>query len=711
MGTLLGIDVGGTFTDFIEIDSDGDVTVLKVPSTPERPADGVLAGIRKLADRRRSPDDYLRSADLIVHGTTITTNAVLTRRYAKTGYLTTKGFRDLLNSRRGIKRNAFTAKEAPPDPIVPQYLVRTVEERIGRNGEVLQPVNDADVQAAAERFRAEGVEAVAVCFMFSFLNPAHEERAGEILQRILPDSYVSLSSHILPQVRMYERGSTTVFNACVGPLLRRYIIDLQRQLEDSGFRGRLLTMQSNGGVMSPEVVKEFGANTLLSGPASGPIAGEFFARPHGLRDLITIDMGGTSLDACLVRDGRASITSRSEVAEYALAVPSLEINAIGAGGGSIASVTDAGMLKVGPESAGAVPGPAAYGQGGQMPTVTDANLVLGYLNPDYFLGGEKGLDPELAAASVKREIAEPLGIGTVEAALGIVHLVDAQMANAVRAVSVARGFDPREACLVAAGGAGPLHACGIADELEMDLVLVPTSSSVLCAAGMLTTPLRQDLVRYASIRLDDPSRAAERLDELCTALTRRGSQLLAEQRVPKDKRRLEFSCDMQFEGQFNVLETRVPFLDRGRVTVKDVAAVRRLFEQHHDRIYGYVLEDATVEIQSVRLTAIGLTEAPPFKPIPTGGSDPAGARKGNRRVWFSAQPSDTALFEGGRLQAGNEITGPAIIEHPTTTAKVAPGWRARVDEIGNLLVWRERANLDAILKRLQPTGALAMGSG
>jgi len=701
MTTSLGIDVGGTFTDFIEVDAYGNASILKVPSSPDRPADGVLAGIRKLADRHRSLEAYLGTVDLIVHGTTITTNAVLTRRFAKTGYVTTKGFRDLLNSRRGIKRRAFTAKEAPPEPIVPQSLVCTVEERIGRNGEVLQPLKESDVEAAAETFRAGGIEAVAVCFMFSFLNPEHEERAGQLLQRALPDSYISLSSQVLPQVRMYERGSTTVFNACVGPLLRRYIFDLEQQLRQSGFRGRLLTMQSNGGVMSPEVVKEFGANTLLSGPASGPIAGLFFARPHGLRDLITIDMGGTSLDACLVRDGRASITNQSEVAEYALAVPSLEINAIGAGGGSVASVTQAGMLKVGPESAGALPGPAAYGQGGQMVTVTDANLVLGYLNPDYFLGGEKRLDVGLAATSLDKKIAQPLGIGTVQAALGIIRLIDAQMANGVRAVSVARGFDPREACLVAAGGAGPLHACGIADELEMDLVLVPTSSSVFCAAGMLTTNLRQDLIRYASIRLDDPKHAAHRLNELCSALIERGNQLLAEQGVPEDRRRLEFYCEMQFEGQFNVLDTRTPLLDPGQMTADDIGGLQQLFQQHHDRSYGYVLENAAVEIQSVRLTAIGLSNELPLRLIAVGNSDSDQARKGSRRVWFSDEPIDAALFEGGRLQAGNEMAGPAIIEHPTTTAKVAPGWRARVDQIGNLLLWRHDSDLEAIVARLR----------
>lgn len=697
---MLGIDVGGTFTDFIEIDGDGNISVAKVPSVPDSPADGVLAGLRKLAEAHGTLPDYLSKVDLIVHGTTISTNAVITRRYAKTGYVTTKGLRDILNSRRGVKRNAFTAKEAPPEPIVPQHLVRVVDERIDRNGAVVKALNEAEVRAAAAYFREQRVEAVAVCYMFSFLNPAHEIRTQAILQEELPEVYVTVSSRVLPQVRLYERGSTTVFNACIGPLLRTYIGDLQRKLGSAGFKGRLLTMQSNGGVMSPEVVKEFGANTLLSGPASGPIAGAFFAKPHRLSNLITIDMGGTSLDACLVRDGQAAVTNSSEVAEYALSIPSLDINAIGAGGGSIASVTEAGLLQVGPQSAGAVPGPVAYGQGGRAPTVTDADLVLGYLNPDYFLGGEKRLDINLAAAAIDEKVGSRLGLSATEAALGIVKFIDAQMANGVRAVSVARGFDPREACLVAAGGAGPLHACGIADELDMDLILVPKSSSVLCATGMLTTHLRQDLTRFAFIRLDEATSASARLSELCAELMARGRDILSEQRVPEDRWRFEFSCDMQFEGQFNVLNTRLPVLDRGTVTSSDIAAIRTAFEQNHDRVYGYVLKDAPVEIQSIRLTAIGVRDQPRFRKIGKARSGSAAAIKGKRRAWFSAAAVDVPLFEGSRLECGHEIAGPAIVEQPTTTIKVDPEWRARIDAIGSILMWRAGVDFTTTLDRL-----------
>jgi N-methylhydantoinase A len=701
MGCILGIDVGGTFTDFLEIDGKGAVKIVKTPTTPQHPAEGVLSGLNQLAVRHDVPlGRFLSQVTLIVHGTTITTNAIITRNFARTGYLTTNGFRDILNSRRGIKRNAFTAKEAPPEPIVPQSLVRTVEERVDRDGQIVTPLRENDVRSAARYFREREVEAIAVNYMFSFLNPVHERRSREILKEELGGVFITISSDVLPQVRFYERGSTAVFNACVGPLLRAYISDLQHKLENSGFHGRFLTMQSNGGVMSPEVVKEFAANTLLSGPASGPVAARYFAQRHKLSNLISIDMGGTSLDACLVRDGRAAITNQSEVAEYALALPSLDIHAIGAGGGSIASVDAGGILKVGPESAGAVPGPAAYGAGGTRPTVTDANLVLGYINPDYFLGGERQLKLELAASAIELDVARPMGIKLVEAARGIIEVINAQMANGVRQVSVTRGFDPREAVLVAAGGAGPLHACGIAESLDLELILVPRTSSVLCSTGMLATDLRHDLVRFASLRLDEPEHSAAILNQLRGELLEHGKRVLTEEKVPAGRRRFEFTCDMQFEGQFNVLQTRIALLDSGPIRPKQLQAVARTFREHHERVYGYTLAESVIEIQSVRLAAIGLTKAPSFRAIARGVRSAKAAAKGFRRAWFGGRVIKTPVYESGLLKAGNEISGPAIIEAPTTTIKVDPLWSLHVDEIGSYLLWKKGTDLKQIVNRL-----------
>lgn len=704
MSHLLGIDVGGTFTDFIEVDGEGGVRIMKIPSTPDRPADGVLEGLHRLAAESETVEAYLSGLELIVHGTTITTNAVLTGNYAKTGYITTKGFKDILNSRRGLKRNAFTAKEAPPKPIVPQYLVCTVEERIDRDANTVQTLNEDDVVAAAKIFAEHGVEAIAVCLMFSFLDDSHELRIGEILGEILPNVYVSLSSRVLPYIRMYERGSTTVFNACVGPLLRAYIGDLQDRLGEAGFKGRLLTTQSNGGVMSPEVVKDFGANTLLSGPASGPVAALYFSTPHGLKDLVTIDMGGTSLDVSLVRDGRPSITKSSEVAEYALAIPSLDIRTIGAGGGSIAAVDEGGILTVGPDSAGAVPGPAAYGQGGERPTVTDANLVLGYLNPEYFLGGERSLHVDLAEQAIATHVAEPLGVGTLEAAAGIVQLVNSQMANGVRQVSIERGFDARDAALVVAGGAGPLHGCGIASELDLELVLIPKTASVLCATGMLTTDLRHDLVRFAALRLDTDNDSVERLNALREELIPLGRKLLEEEHIAPARHSFEFAADMLFEGQFNVLETTLPVLDKGAISRHDIARIQERFRAHHKHVYGYALEDTGIEIQSLRLSAIGKTDPPRFKPAPKGDAKSKAARKGRRKAWFGGERSEIPVFEGAGLKAGNEITGPAIIEEPTTTVLIDAGWKLWVDDMGSYLLCPAAGDLDSIVARLSKSG-------
>lgn len=702
MGAMLGIDVGGTFTDFFEIGKSGQLRILKVPSVPDQPADGVMAGLTELASGQGGLQDYLSQLELIVHGTTITTNAIITGTHAKTGYVTTKGFRDILNSRRGLKRRAFTAKEAPPKPIVPRYLIRTIDERLDKTGAVIRPLDEADVRAAAAHFRGEQVEAVAVCTMFSFLNPVHELRIKEILEEELPEVYVTISSKVLPQMRFYERGSTTVFNACVGPLLRNYIDALLARLGSYGFRGRFLTMQSNGGVMPPEAIRDFAANTLLSGPASAPVAGLFFARDYRFANLITMDMGGTSFDACLISDGRPAVTGNSEVAEYALALPALDIKAIGAGGGSIASATGGnGLLQVGPDSAGARPGPVCYGQGGTEPTVTDANLVLGFLDPEYFLGGVQKLDREAARHAIGARIADPLGLSVKDAALGVIRIVDANMAEGVRGVSIARGFDPRDACLVAAGGAGPLHACGIAQELGMELVLIPRASSVFCASGMLTTDLRQDVVRHASIRLDDADSAVAAINNLRETMIAEGEAILAGQSVPSASRSLEFTADMLFIGQFNVLETRLPMLDEAPVTGVGLVQLRDAFRKAHEGVYGYVLEDETVEIRSLRLAAIGRTGKPQFPRLPPASGGVETALKSRRPVWFGTSDSECPVYDGEKLESGHEIEGPALIEHATTTIKISPGWRGRADDIGNLLMWRNDRSLSDVLARLQ----------
>jgi N-methylhydantoinase A len=700
MGHKLGIDVGGTFTDFLLVTESGEMTVAKTPSTPARPAEAVIKGLEKLAGSMKSRE-FVSQIDLIVHGTTITTNAVLTRRFARTGYVTTKGFRDLLNSRRGIKRTAFTAKEAPPEPIVPRSLIQCVEERVDSGGRVLVPLDEADVHAAAEFFRREGVEAVAVNLIFSFLNPSHERRVREILERELPGVYVSIASEVLPQPRVYERGSTTAFNACLGPVLRRYIADLTAQLREHGFRGQLLLMQSNGGVATPERAMDFAAHTLLSGPAGGPVAGIYVAAHHDLKNLITMDMGGTSFDSCLILNQEPEVTAANEVAEYCLALPSLAIHTIGAGGGSIARIDSRGILEVGPASAGADPGPACYGLGGEEPTTTDANVVLGYLNPDYFLGGERRLYPERAEEAIEGRIAKPLGLGVREAAFGVYQVVNANMANGVRTASISRGADPRACVLVVAGGAGPLHACAIALDLQMTLILVPKNSSVFCASGMLISDLRHDFVRFAYMRMTKTTIDLDTLNARCREMRAQGEALLGAERIPPERRTYSFSLDLRYEGQFNEIETPYPGLTDWPFGIDDLALLQAAFDRRHDSLYGYSLAGSPMELLSVRMRAVGLTDKLKFKEMPRGGEDAGGALKGRRPAFVEREPREVPVYDGMRLRHGNRLVGPAIVEEPTTTILVLPGWQFTLDRYGNYLLFLEGESLEACLSRLR----------
>ncbi|MHC4860045.1 MAG: hydantoinase/oxoprolinase family protein, partial [Planctomycetota bacterium] len=502
----VGIDVGGTFTDFLVTDEGGRTQVAKVLSTPEDPSIGLLEGLGEIAKARGlSLDDFAKTVTTIVHGTTVTTNVVITGTGARTGLLTTHGVRDALEMRRGIREEQYNNRYTNVPPLVPRHLRRPVRGRLDHAGEEVEPLSFEDVCEAIDLLVEEGVEAVAVCFMNSFANPEHERRAAEAVRERLPGAYLSVSTEVLPSIRFYPRVSTTVLNSYVGPVLRRYLESLTKRLAEIGFGGVLLIMQSNGGVVSPEVARDRAAVTLLSGPAAGPNAGMTFTEVHAYRDCITVDMGGTSFDAALVRDGQPLTITEGEVSRYSLALPMLDIVTIGAGGGSIGWLDEGGLLRVGPKSAGADPGPACYGRGGTEPTVTDADLVLGRLDPGFFAGGRLPLQVDAARRAIEKRIAGPMGLDVTEAAAGIARVVDSNMAAGVREVTIRRGFDPREFPMVVAGGAGPNHACAIALELELPLFLVPRESSIFCAAGMLMTDLKHDVVKSLVVRLADLS--------------------------------------------------------------------------------------------------------------------------------------------------------------------------------------------------------------
>jgi len=697
----IGIDVGGTFTDFLVSDELGNAEVFKVLSTPRDPSEGVYKGLQEIADAKGlSLSELLGSVEIIVHGTTITTNAVLTGKGAKTGFITTKGFRDVLNMRRGLKEDQYETKYGPPAALVPRKLIQVVEERTDCEGKELTPVNVEDVYRAIDVFRRQGVESIAVSFIFSFFNPMHEKLVGKMLEETLDGVYVSLSSDILPQVRFYERNSTVALNAYVGPKLKGYLTNLLDKLKAGSFAGSLLIMQSNGGVMSPEVAMRFASNTLLSGPAGGPTAGLYYGNIHELKNIITVDMGGTSFDACLVKDGVPTISTEASMARHRLASPVIDMHTIGAGGGSIAWIDSGNLLQVGPQSAGADPGPVCYGLGGTEPTVTDADLLLGYLDADYFHGGRMKLDLDNVRRAMKEKVADKLGMTEVEAASGIYRIVNSNMAAGLRVVSVARGYDPREFALICAGGAGPIHAGMIARELDIPMIIIPKGSSVFCAAGMLMSDLRHDYVRTYATSVSKVDFA--RVNELFKEMKEEAELTLAQEGIPTEKTVINYSVDLRYEGQFNEVEVGLPEnSQREGVTSFDISHALREFHKKHDKLYGYSLPGAPAELINLRVTGRGITEKPSYKQTNYRGTDPSAAYKRSRRAFFGNEFVDVPVYDGLKMGYGNLVKGPAIIEEPTTTIVVTEKHDLTCDKYDNYIMFRKGVSIQETIDKLR----------
>jgi len=687
MTLKLGIDVGGTFTDFVVARDGAPPLIHKTLSTPHDPSIAVVEGLAQIAamlEPPMAPDAFARAIDTIVHGTTVTTNATLTSTGATAALLTTEGVRDALEMRRGVREEQYNNRFRNVAPLVPRARRLGIPGRMDRDGREVEALDTAAIESALQGWRDEGVQAVAICFMNAFANPAHEQAAAAIARRVMPRAYLSVSTEVLPSIRFYERVSTTALNAYVGPKLHHYLDQLVERLAGAGFGGLLLVMQSNGGVIAPQAARDKAALTLLSGPAGGPGAGLFYAGALGQDRCIITDMGGTSFEAS-VAVGAPMLKNDGEIARHKIALPMLDIHTIGAGGGSIGWLDEGGLLRMGPQSAGAAPGPACYGRGGELPTTTDANVVLGYLDPGYFAGGRMTLDADSARRAIETHIARPMGLTVEQAAAGMYRVACHNMAQGVREVTIKRGFDPREFPLIPGGGAGPIHGCLICSELEIPLMIVPREASVLCAFGMLMGEIKHDYVRTFVSRLE--SADWSRLAALVGTMAEEGAHLLESERIARARQRVELRLDCRYLKQYHEVSVPVPL---AAVDAHDAAAIARAFHDEHRRLYGYTLEaeGAAVEIINVRLQAIGATERPEVRREARGSTDAGAALKGRRRVYIPERDAfdEVPVYDGHRMRCGQRITGPALVEQQTTAIFVSDGYDGVVDGLGSFVL-------------------------
>jgi len=672
----IGIDVGGTFTDFTMIDEDsGRVLFHKVPSTPHDPSEAIQQGIAGMLAEHGVPPAQVSH---VGHGTTVATNLIIERKGAQVGLLTTKGFRDVLEIGRQTRPHLYDYSVGKPPVAVAREFRIEIDERIDASGRVLRELDEAQVRSAARQFARAGIEAVTICFLHSYRNADHERRAAAIVSEEMPQAYLSLSSEVLPEFREFERLSTSVLNAAVGPRMEKYLERFLQRTRELDIAHEPHTVHSNGGLMSAASVRRYPVRTCLSGPAAGVVGAAAVGRAIGSLNLVTFDVGGTSTDVSLVCDGMPLFTSHRQVAGYPVKTPMIDIHVIGAGGGSIAWMDDAGALKVGPRSAGAVPGPVGYGRGGTEPTITDAEIVLQRLNPVALLNGRMPVHAEAARRVIEERVAAPLGLTLEAAADGILRIAAANMSRAIRAVSTERGYDLGAFALYAYGGAGPLHAVEVAEECGIPRVIVPQEPGTMCARGILLSDISFDFVRSEIAMADAAS--WPRIQEIYAQLQAEAEQWLVRERVEPARRRFRLAMDARYEGQnFEV-----------QVTLDDATqgweAFLARFAEAHQREYGYIVEGRGVQIINCRLQAVGQVIKAPLAPRPAeGGAEVAPA--GMRRTYFrDAGWLETPVYDRDSLPVGAALTGPALVEEMSSTTVVGPGQRASVDAYGNLII-------------------------
>ena len=672
---VVGVDVGGTFTDLIVIDeASGEMHVTKVPSTPENQAFGVLNAI----DATGVAFSDIRS---VVHGTTTTTNALLERKISRCGVITTKGFRDVLELGRRTRPLPY-GMTGTFRPLIPRGMRLEVDERVDAEGEVVRPLDEAGVATAAKDLLEKGAESLLIHFFHAYVNPSHERRAAEIAAEIWPNPYITIGSDILAQFREYERGVTGAVNASIQPVLDRYITRLREDLASRGYENDLLLMQGNGGTVSSTIATEAAVKTVLSGPASGVKAAAYTASNSGYPNVVTYDMGGTSCDVALIKDGVPQVTSEFAL-EYAMPihVPMVDIRTIGAGGGSIASIDDAGIIQIGPESAGADPGPICYGRGGERPTITDANLALGRLDPNKLLSIDTPVSVEHVTSIIESEIGEPLGMNGEEAAAAIIQIANNKMAGALRMVSLSRGHDPRDFALFAFGGAGPLHAAALARELAIPRVFVPARPGITSALGCIVADVRHDFVRTVNRLLADVD--IDQAQQILREQIEEGKATIEREKIPIEELTVIHEADMQFQGQSHMLKVGLDGIELTRETLQTV------FEEAYWNRFEVKLPEIRPVLVNLRTAVVGRRKAVPLEALGNGSTRPdrlEDARVAERLVWFDGTRMNTPIYGRDRLPLDAAFNGPAIIEQLDTTIVIEPDNEVASDSYGNLII-------------------------
>jgi len=686
----LGIDAGGTFTDFVLADKSGNIKIYKTPSTPDDPTKAIEDGLKIISkDLEINPSDIISQSDLCINGTTVGLNALIQHKGSPVGLICTEGHEDSIEIRLGHKEDGYRYDPDYPPAVMlsPRFLRKGIRERILSNGKVKISINEDDVREACKIFVDEGVSSIAISFIWSILNPSHEIIAEKIVREMMPNAFITVGSRLYPQIREYTRTSTAVTNAYLSPTLKSYVSAINEYFISLGGENNVRYFQSNGGLATGEVMTDRSVYAINSGPASAPIAGLSIANPFKYKNVITVDMGGTSFDITLTKGGSTNLNKNVDFLRYRIGVPMIQVETLGAGGGSIGWIDEMGLLQVGPQSAGANPGPACYSKGGEKPTVSDANLVLGYLNPDGLIGGKLPLNYENAFNSIEKNIAKPLGIEVEKAAYGIFTIVNSNMVNGIRRVTVERGYDPRDFVLVAGGGATGAHITALAKEMGIDTVIVSKLSSGLCAYGQIISDVKYNYMATIPTRLDS-IKAAEKINKTFKEIESKGIERLNKDGFEEKKINTYRSLEMRYVGQIHECTVNIDFFE---ITEETLQNIKEAFHNRHEELYTYSEKDSPVELVNIESTIYGRIDRPNYSELENKGQI-NDALKISRNLIFSEKGNalKTPVYDGNKLSPGNLIEGPAVVEEDTTTLVIENGWFLELHKSGTYIIKRKK---------------------